>query len=479
MNLYSMTMSGQDEREFGQTTAPEDVGFFKGVAAAPLKGLAHSYHVGAVGYGIANDEKSLELIERSRLDPAKYGTAANILYGLTSVMGYGAWGVPGGAATGAAVGGASSFVAGGVATAPLGGIGAAPIGAAGAVAGAAFGAKTGAAASIGYLSAVDKFLEMKKNGVDDDTALSTSGLTGVVMGVGAALPAFVGNTLAKQVGSGVVMNVGLGGIERAGTAAILERGGYAKMAEQYKVLDGEALAVDALLGAIFPLGGRFIEKTSKYVTQDRVDAAITMSQVIDGSLNREFLDATPRTAEHTREAINAMSVHAIEEGKHPIDFEARPMELDAEGKPVELAMVENERYGQNLIDAVQVVDKFTRESSNGSIIDIDAEIKQANAIQAKAEEGYRKALREAEERTEAERTPEQKAALTEVTRDYFARKESEAIAQAMPDMVIDGVDGSRITVAEHVEVMKDMEYNAKQNEFLHALAVSCALTYGV
>lgn len=66
-----------------------------------------------------------------------------------------------------------------------------------------------------------------------------------------ALPAAIGTTLATRIASGVAINTGFGGLNRYSVGETLEEKGYSDMAKQYRVFDGQAMLVDAVLGGAF------------------------------------------------------------------------------------------------------------------------------------------------------------------------------------------------------------------------------------
>ncbi|WPE28056.1 hypothetical protein PshuTeo1_37910 [Pseudomonas hunanensis] len=140
---------------------------------------------------------------------------------------------------------------------------------AGAVAAGPVGAALAAGAPAGYSG---KQVAMAE-GIDEDTASLKGLIDAGTVGIGAILPAarFVGPVLGDAA-IAVGANVGLGMAGRGATAAILESGGYTTQAAQYRVMDGTALATDAILGAaFFGIGRAGMRKP----TTDQVDAALT------------------------------------------------------------------------------------------------------------------------------------------------------------------------------------------------------------
>ena len=174
-----------------------EAGLFEGALTAPAIGVKHGLDVAASALAEAatpilkeitpdsmaswwDEQRRLaaESMKETRTDPRTVGAVGQIGHALGSVL-------------------------------TMGTIGA-PLGIAGSV------------AAIGGLSGYDKYAELIDQGVDETTAAKVAGITGTVMGVGAALPPFLGGTIAKQIASGIGINVGLGFAERGGSAAILE-----------------------------------------------------------------------------------------------------------------------------------------------------------------------------------------------------------------------------------------------------------------
>ncbi|MBM5460290.1 hypothetical protein H8F21_22250 [Pseudomonas sp. P66] len=140
---------------------------------------------------------------------------------------------------------------------------------AGAVAGGPLGAAVAAGAPAGYSG---KQVAMAE-GIDETTATLKGAIDAGTVGIGAILPVarFVGPVLGDAAIS-VGANVGLGMAGRGLTAEVLEKGGYTTQAAQYRMMDGTAIATDAILGAAFFGIGR---ASMRKPTTDQVDAALT------------------------------------------------------------------------------------------------------------------------------------------------------------------------------------------------------------
>lgn len=140
---------------------------------------------------------------------------------------------------------------------------------AGAVAAGPVGAAVAAGAPAGFSS---KQVGMAE-GLDESTATKKGLIDAATVGIGVALPAakFV-KPILGDAAIAVGANVGLGMAGRGATAALLESNGYHSQAAQYKVMDGTALATDAIMGlAFFGIGRANFRRP----TTAQVDAALT------------------------------------------------------------------------------------------------------------------------------------------------------------------------------------------------------------
>lgn len=221
-------------------------------------------------------QASHEALRRTRPDPAVTGAVGQVLYGVTAMLPQAAAG----------------FMAGG------------PAGAA-----ALVGAAQGNAAR---LNAIDE-------GVDPATAVGVGAIEGVADAAGVVLPGGIGSTVIKKLASGIGMNVVAGGAQRGATGAFLRANGYEAQAEQYRVLDGMALATDAILGAAF---GAMPAESRPKISTERVETPV--------------ISATPSEVDA---ALAAHDIHNLELDSAPgipVDLATRNAHVDA----MELAMAQ-------------------------------------------------------------------------------------------------------------------------------------------
>ncbi|WP_422529287.1 hypothetical protein [Serratia fonticola] len=179
-----------------------------------------------------------------------------------------------------------------------------------AVAGSLVGGLPGAAATVGTLQGFSDYEKSSADGVDYGTAVEKALVTGGTSALGAVLPMSLGLRAGGIVaeGAGAALSAGgrvgaiaaagaraapdifyaagtsvaLGMAQRGLSAETLRRGGYEDMARQYDILDGHALATDAVLGIAFGGLGRFLNSRgenvpARTVTSDEISAALTTS----------------------------------------------------------------------------------------------------------------------------------------------------------------------------------------------------------
>ncbi|EAA5446084.1 hypothetical protein JZA95_000773 [Salmonella enterica subsp. enterica serovar Anatum] len=114
-----------------------------------------------------------------------------------------------------------------------------------------FGGPTVGAATAFSSTYEQSYQDFKGKGVDEPTARNLATQQSLFNAAGMALPAAVGTTLTTRIASGVAINTGFGGLNRYSVGETLEEKGYTEMAKQYRVFDGQAMLVDAVLGAAF------------------------------------------------------------------------------------------------------------------------------------------------------------------------------------------------------------------------------------
>ncbi|EDB0277428.1 hypothetical protein F9G31_16005 [Salmonella enterica subsp. enterica serovar Mbandaka] len=142
------------------------------------------------------------------------------------------------------------------------------------------------------------YQDFRAKGVDEATARNLAAQQSSFNAAGMALPAAIGSTVAARIASGVAINTGFGGLNRYSVGDTLEEKGYADMAKQYRVFDGQAMLVDAVLGAAFG-GAHHLASRNAADTpapQPETEAPIPAAEVQSVPDNAPAAEATPDPA---------------------------------------------------------------------------------------------------------------------------------------------------------------------------------------
>jgi hypothetical protein len=154
----------------------------------------------------------------------------------------------------------------------------------------------GAAAALGGGEGATVTDDLQRQGVDDVTARMAGGVTGAVNAASVALPMF-GPTLKAT--AGLYLAGGPGGFmaQQALTSQILERAGYAKIAEQFDPLDPLGLTLSALVPLPFAAWG--------------AARNIRTAKALKAGEAPPVTPAAPEAPTVPREAVDAAMVHNL------------------------------------------------------------------------------------------------------------------------------------------------------------------------
>lgn len=279
--------------EFGQQIQPY----------TPFGGLVSEEAFDTVGLGEAYRESDRTLrdaitnaVESYRPDPATTGAAGNLAYGVTSTL------TP--AVVGTVIG----------------------------------GPWTGAAATGGSVG-FGTYTDLVDEGVDPSTARGAAAIEGVISAGGVLLPASMAGGVLTRVGTGAAFNVATGAAERASMGSYLESNGYSEIAERYKVLDAQAIAIDTILGGAFgvlPTGRAEPRADAMRPPAEQVDAALVLNSSKQAELDVAPgipVDAPSRVA-HVRAVDTA--VQQLLNGE-PVNVEGVVRGAQFVEKPVQMA----------------------------------------------------------------------------------------------------------------------------------------------
>ncbi|HCQ7173426.1 TPA: hypothetical protein OL716_000757 [Enterobacter cloacae] len=137
------------------------------------------------------------------------------------------------------------------------------------------------------------YQDFKGKGVDESTARNLATQQSLFNAAGMALPAAVGTTLATRIASGVAINTGFGGLNRYSVGETLEEKGYTEMAKQYRVFDGQAMLVDAVLGGAFGGAHHLAARNADVPPPTDTEALIPAAEVQSVQYSAPTSEATP------------------------------------------------------------------------------------------------------------------------------------------------------------------------------------------
>jgi hypothetical protein len=312
----------------------------------------------------------------------------------------------------------------------------------------------GAAAAIAAGTGYDKYLELKPE-TDEATATLGGLITGATMGVGALAAPMYGKLLSTQILSAVGINVGLGMAERKAQHELLSGAGYDKMAEHYKMLDGEAVITDAILGALFPLGARAHKKLfggTEITTQD-IDAAIVADKEIHEIQRDPQLFTEPSQVIEHKNAVDDATHQVFVEGADPTTLKS-PDLGDRPPNPV----------FEETMAATKIATKAHLEDAIGMTLK-DFDQGKINAEQmAKDIAGMMKQIED--------------KPMGDVDHTAFAKQEIERLSAIKDDMMTPNEKGELQSLKAVMEDMEKTTETAKQETSFVKLAMACALNYG-
>ncbi|WP_146099954.1 lytic transglycosylase domain-containing protein [Achromobacter insolitus] len=191
----------------------------------------------------------------------------------------------------------------------------------------------GGAATAGAATGRSRFQELREQGVDADTAANAAFVDAVTTGGGVLVPGAIGYSgiaapaaalgvrtgarayLGANVAYGAATNMAMGIGQRASTYEILKGAGYDAMAEQYRPLDGAALAAEGILGGVFGAVGSAAGLPQRATAT--VDAAMAARDAAHATIGTApGVPAEPATANAHRSAMERI-LAADAEGRAP------------------------------------------------------------------------------------------------------------------------------------------------------------------
>ncbi len=226
-----------------------------------------------------------------------------------------------------------------------------------AVVGTTLGGPVGGAAAVTSLQGFSEFERLTAQGVDFRTAQEAGLVQGITAGAGTLIPMSLGLRAGGALAEGVAAqlartgessvrraaatavratpdiayaagtNIAFGMAQRGLTAKTLRDGGYSEMANQYDVLDRQAIAIDAVLGVAFGGVGRFINSRGESTSAPNFSPVDIDAALAANAAHHAEIDIAP-----------GVPINVLSRNSH-IQALRKAMSDVSQGRPVDVARI--------------------------------------------------------------------------------------------------------------------------------------------
>ncbi|HDK0573575.1 TPA: hypothetical protein PRT94_003097 [Escherichia coli] len=226
-----------------------------------------------------------------------------------------------------------------------------------AVVGTTLGGPVGGAAAVTSLQGFSEFERLTAQGVDFRTAQEAGLVQGITAGAGTLIPMSLGLRAGGALEEGVAAqlartgessvrraaatavratpdiayaagtNIAFGMAQRGLTAKTLRDGGYSEMANQYDVLDRQAIAIDAVLGVAFGGVGRFINSRGESTSAPNFSPVDVDAALAANAAHHAEIDIAP-----------GVPINVLSRNSH-IQALRKAMSDVSQGRPVDVASI--------------------------------------------------------------------------------------------------------------------------------------------
>ena len=226
-----------------------------------------------------------------------------------------------------------------------------------AVVGTTLGGPVGGAAAVTSLQGFSEFERLTAQGVDFRTAQEAGLVQGITAGAGTLIPMSLGLRAGGALAEGVAAqlartgessvrraaatavratpdiayaagtNIAFGMAQRGLTAKTLRDGGYSEMANQYDVLDRQAIAIDAVLGVAFGGVGRFINARGESTSTPNFSPVDIDAALAANAAHHAEIDIAP-----------GVPINVLSRNSH-IQALRKAMSDVSQGRPVDVASI--------------------------------------------------------------------------------------------------------------------------------------------
>lgn len=212
-------------------------------------------------------------------------------------------------------------------------------------------------ASTAFSSTYEQsYQDFRAKGVDEKTARNLAAQQSSFNAAGMALPAAIGTTLTTRIASGVAINTSFGGINRYSVGDTLEEKGYTDMAKQYRVFDGQAMLVDAVLGGTF--GG-----AHHLSSRNAADAPVSQPET-EAPIPAAEVGSVPDNTSVAAQGEGVPTPVALGDGPAPqATYESRMAELESDAGQL-LSRGDRKVWQSEVANSQRLLEKLNEQRSN-------------------------------------------------------------------------------------------------------------------
>lgn len=325
----------------------------------------------------------------------------------------------------------------------------------------------GPAAGAGITGVTEGYNDYRDSvaaGVDPTTAAEKAFGTGAFAAAGAFLPMKFGGVgvkgLTASVGGGAAVNTGFGVAQRYLSSEILDANGYKDMAAQYRPLDAQSMAADAILGAAFGGFAHAMHGTAGEA------AARPTDDLVERAMDARRQDAVTRAGP----GIPVDPAHSTLDG----ELQDRALGNLLRGKPADITADEaTTMIGHSMADPerVQLNNDFD-DAARGVHGDI-ADFSEPARVEA---EPAPYALNDAGEPITKPEAPEGMAPAAAAGGAQISPIHQEQLNQLAlrhPDLDVEAPNGSTIKARDLPQALAEHAAQASSDSKLHDVAMAC------
>lgn len=336
-----------------------------------------------------------------------------------------------------------------------------------------------AAATMGYISGMARYRDLKDQGVDDETAEKLATTEGLLQGAGMVAPMGLPakwieamtpvRQALTQMATGAAANAGQGVASRYITHQILSDAGYQALADQSKPLDGEAMAADLISGAFF--GGahyagqrpELAERARQLAANGQIDQQIRDAAKVVQTERMAAVDRAPGVPVNPQS--QAMHQAALEKSISDL-LQDRPVDVGNEATGATFARpAEDEVQQQPLRD--MVLDEFKK----AGVADEQAKLGDLESIM---EEKYSGSVKPREQPIDLPKSEEEPTPWDDLNDQLPTDEELQEKATAPeepPRETAPGTEPSEVALARTKDIASTVSENAPK---MFAAAADCA-----